>query len=134
MSCDGLEDSAVRIYKGRDNAVTVIPYSDLSALVNYDMSDPITRVLTNADVIDDTIVGNSIIGDSNIDPLLVYWNDDTLVDGSPQWRIYCKVGLYTGIVAGTYTLRITIFDAAHPNGLVLPDTDEDLIVIIEDLP
>ena len=133
MSCNG-EDSAVRIYKGRDNAVTVIPYSDLSALVNYDMSDPTTRVLTNADILYDEIVGNSVVGDSAIDPLLVYWDDDTLVNNVPQWRISCKVGLYTGIVAGTYTLRITIFDAAHPNGLVLPDTDEQLLVIIEDLP
>jgi hypothetical protein len=133
MSCDG-EDSAVRIYRTRDNAVSVIPYSDLSAGTNYDLSDPTTRILTNADVAGDETVGNSVVGDSAVDPLLVYWDDDTLVAGVPQWRIYCKVGLYTGIVAETYTLRITIFDAAHPNGLVLPDTDEQLLVIVEDLP
>ena len=132
MSCS--TEVSVRLYKDRDNAVTVIPYSDLSALVNYDMSDPTTRVLTNADVAGDTQVGNSVIGDSAIDPLLVYWDDNTLVNNLPQWRIYCKVGLFTNIVAGAYTLRITIFDAAHPNGLVLPDTDEDLVVIVEDLP
>ena len=133
MSCS-TEENTVRLYITRDNAVTVIPYADLSAMVNYDMSDPTTRVLTNADVAGDTQVGNSIVGDSAIDPALVFWNNSTLVNNVPQWRIYCKVGLYTNIVAGTYTLRITIFDADHPNGLVLPDTDEDLVVIIEDLP
>jgi hypothetical protein len=128
-------NEAVVIYKGRDNAVTVIPYADLTADVNYDMT-AVTRVLTNADVEGDEIVGNSVIGDSDFDPLLVYWNDDTIVGSTPQWRIYCKVGLYdTGTIpAGTYTLRITIFDPTHPNGLVLPDTESALLVTIVDLP
>jgi hypothetical protein len=128
-------NEAVVIYKGRDNAVTVIPYADLTADVNYDMT-AVTRVLTNADVEGDETVGNSVIGDSDFDALLVYWNDDTIVGSTPQWRIYCKVGLYANgtIPAGTYTLRITIFDPTHPNGLVLPDTESALLVTIVDLP
>jgi hypothetical protein len=133
MSCN---TDAIIVYRTRDNAVTVIPYSDITAGVNYDMSDPTTRVLTNADVVGDTTVGNSVVGDSDIDPLLVYWNNDTIVDGNPQWRIYCKVGLYDSgnITPATYLLRVTIFDAAHPNGLVLPDPDEALLITVMDLP
>ena len=132
MSCEG-DEVVVTLYKDRDNAVTIIPYSNFAELTNYDMT-AVTRVVADADVAGDEIVGNSIIGDSDVVPLLVYWNDDTLVEGTPEWRIYCKVGLFTGIAAGDYTLRITLYDPTHPNGLVLPDSDSALLVTIVDFP
>ena len=122
----------VVLYKDRDNAVTVIPYSDLPNRVNYDMT-AVTRVVANADLITSLAVGDSIVGDSDVTQA-VFWNDDTIINGVAQWRIYCKVGLFTGIVAGEYTLRITVFDPDHPNGLVLPGSDEFLHIIIKDLP
>ena len=122
----------VVLYKDRDNAVTVIPYSDLPNRVNYDMA-AVTKVVANADLLTSTTVGDSIVGDSTA-TTAVFWNDDTVIDGVPQWRIYCKVGLFTGIQAATYTLRITVFDPDHTNGLVLPGSDKFLHIIIVDLP
>lgn len=120
----------VKLYLSRDNAVTVVPYSDYSERVNYDMT-AVTRVVANADLLNDVTVGNSVTGDSDTDPNKVFWDNNNTAN---EWRIYAKVGLFTGIVAGTYTVRITIYDPNHPNGLVLPDSDSALQVEIVALP
>jgi len=120
----------VTLYKDRDNAVTVVPYSNLSELVNYDMTD-VTNVEAYADLTTSTTVGDGYSANYLDDPLKVYWDNN---NPDAQWRIYCKVGLFSNIVAGEYTLRITIYDPDHPNGLVLPDSDSALIVTIVDLP
>jgi len=120
------------LYKDRDNAVTVIPYSNMTERVVYDMT-AVTRVVANADLLISTTVGDSVVGDSDVTPA-VFWNDDTLVDGVAQWRIYAKVGLFSGIQAAEYTLRITLYDPSHPNGLVLPGTDTSLYIVVRDLP
>jgi hypothetical protein len=121
---------ALTLYKNRDNAVTIVPYSDFSEAINYDMTDTI-KVVANADLVGSTTVGDSIEIDSNHVSNAVAWTND---NPSAEWRIYCKVGLFPAIAAGTYTLRITIYDAEHPNGLVLPDTDSALLITIVDLP
>jgi hypothetical protein len=131
MSCD--YTVPLKLYKGRDNAVTIVPYSDFSERINYNMTT-VTRVVANADLVGDLTVGNSVVGDSAVVPLLVFWNNVAIVDGLPQWRIYCKVGMFTGIAAATYTLRITLYDPIHTNGLVLPDTDSTLQITIVELP
>ena len=128
MVCDYM--TATKLYLTRDNAVTVVPYSDYSERVNYDMT-LVTRVIANADLLTSVTSGDSIVGDSAVVPLLVYWNNTNDLD---EWRIYCKVGLFTGIAAGTYTLRITLFDPDHPNGLVIPGTETELQVEIVGLP
>lgn len=120
------------LYKDRDNAITIVPYSNMSESINYDMT-AVTKVVANADLATSTVVGDSIVGDSSVTQA-VYWDDLAVVDGVPQWRIYCKIGLFTGIVAGEYILRITIFDPDHPNGLVLPGMESSLRVTIADLP
>lgn len=131
MSCDdGGYTVSVKLYKDRDNAVGIIPYSDITTLENYDMTD-VTRVTAHADATDSTTVGDAIAGDSAIDPLKVYWDNN---NADTQWRIYAKVGLFDSIVAGEYTLRITIYDPDNVNGLVLPDTDSALLITIVDLP
>ena len=129
MSCDNYI-VPVKLYLGRDNAVTVVPYSDYSERVNYDMTT-VTRVVADADLVGDVTVGNPVTGDSDVDPNKVFWDDN---NAAGEWRIYCKVGLFTGIAAGTYTVRITIYDSNHPNGLVLPDSDSALQVEIVALP
>ena len=134
MTCDDYAFVADwKLYIGRDNAITVIPYCDFANLVNYDMT-AVTRVVANADLINTSVVGDSVVGDSAIDPSLVWWDEVTNDDGEQEWRIYCKVGLFTGIAAATYLVRITIFDPAHPNGLVLPETDSTLQVTVVGLP
>jgi hypothetical protein len=124
--------TTVTLYKDRDNAITIIPYADTVTLENYDMSTA-TRVVVNADDVSSTTVGDSFVGDSDVTQA-VYWDDTALVDGVAQWRIYAKVGLFTGIVAGEYNLRFTIYDTNHPNGLVLPHLDTPLHVNMVDLP
>jgi len=133
MSCAFGEEVEVTLYLGRDNAVSVVPYSDVVALENYDMTD-VTRVTADADLTSSVSVGDAVTGDSAVDADLVYWDQITNDDGDLEWRIYCKVGLFTGIAAGEYTLRITIYDPDHPNGLVLPGTESSLIVTVVDLP
>ena len=131
MSCDDYTYETITLYRLRDNAVTIVPYSDLAALVNFDMSDPATIVVANADIVGDVIVGNSIEVDSDDPSGLVYFNN---TNPESEWRIYCKVGMFPLITAATYTLRITIIDTDNPNGLVLPGTDLTLQIIIVDLP
>lgn len=130
MSTHGCS-TAIKLYKGRDNAITIIPYSDVVELVNYDMTG-VTRVTAHADLTTSTTVGDAIVADSpSVDPTVLYWDTS---NPEAEWHIYCKVGLFTGIAAGEYTLRITIYDIDHPNGLVLPDTDVSLRITIVDLP
>ncbi len=128
MSCDSTvlyQDATV--YVNNDNAVVVKPYSNYASRINYDMT-PVTKVVAVADLATSTVSGDGVTGDSSIDPLLVFWNNTT--DPSDDWLIYCKVGRFTGIVAGVYTLRITIYDPDHINGYVLPDTAESLRVTV----
>jgi hypothetical protein len=122
-----------KLYKDRDNAVVVVPYANITDMTNYDMTD-VTRVTAHADPIDSTVVGDAIIGDSDVQvggADVVYWN---ATNTDAQWRIYCKVGLFDTIYAGDFTLRVTLYDPAHPNGLVLPDSESSLTINIVDLP
>ena len=128
MSCD--LSATNTLYVDRDNALAVIPYSDIVQRINYDMTD-VTRVLVEADPVGSTSSGDATEGDSAVDADLVTWADNNPED---QWRIYCKVGLFTGIEAGEYVLRITLFDSDHPNGLVLTDPDNALLVTLVGLP
>ena len=98
MSCDSTvlyQDATV--YVNNDNAVVVKPYSNYASRINYDMT-PVTKVVAVADLATSTVSGDGVTGDSSIDPLLVFWNNTT--DPSDDWLIYCKVGRFTGIVAG----------------------------------
>ena len=128
-SCDDsvlYQDATV--YVGNDNAVVIKPYSKYTERVNYDMAG-VTRVVAVADLITSTTTGDGVTGDSAADPLLVFWNNT-----SGEWLIHCKVGRFTGIVAGVYTLRITIYDPEHAAGYVIPDTAESLRVTVVDIP
>lgn len=132
MSCDdGVMYNDATVYLGNENAVVIKPYSDYASRTNYDMS-AVTRVTAAADLVSSTATGDAIIGDSAIDSVLVFWNDTTDPEG--EWLIHCKVGRFTGMVAGVYTLRITIYDPDHLLGWVLPDTAESLRVTVVDIP
>ncbi len=113
-------------YLGLDNAVSIIPYSDYSDRVNWDMSTT-TRVDVSADLTTSVATGDDITADSTNDPTLVWYNQDA--DG--VWQIHMKVGLFVGITAGEWKLRVSIVDAVNTNGVVIAD---DLLVTVVDIP
>jgi hypothetical protein len=106
------------VYLGYDNAVTVVPYEDISERTYYDMSQA-TTVTVSADPSPNIAQGDAISATSDDAPTTVWWEQ---VGTTDEWRIHMKVGLFVGMVAGDYTLRIIITDAGHPNGLVLTDS------------
>jgi hypothetical protein len=106
------------VYLGYDNAVTVVPYEDITARKYYDMSAA-TTVTVVADPSPNTIQGDGFTATSDDNPTTVWWEQ---VGTTDEWRIHMKVGLFVGMVAGDFNLRIIITDAGHPNGLVLTDT------------
>lgn len=127
MSCDF--ETTTEVYIGHDNAVVVIPYSDITERINYDMTE-VTEVTASADLTTSVIEGDDITASSADVPITVWW---TQVDvaGTLEWRIYLKVGLFVGITAGEYKVRIVIIDPTYSNGLVLAD---DLLVDVVDVP
>ena len=120
--CDYGYESVSTVYVGFDNAVTVVPYSDITARTVYDMST-VTEVTASVDLSTSVTTGDDITASSNDNPTTIWWDQ---TDG--EWRIHFKIGLFVGIVAGTYDLRIVIIDTAHPNGLVLTDSVPVVVV------
>lgn len=106
------------VYIGHDNAVTVVPYSDISARTYYDMTTA-SQVTASADLTSSIVGGDNYTASSDDIPTTIWWEQ---VGTTEEWRIHLKVGLFVGIPAGEYTLRIIIIDATHTNGLVLTDT------------
>jgi len=125
MAC---EDYALvtKVYKGHDNPVIVVPYSDISERVFYDMTD-VTSVDVSADLTSSVVTGDDISASSTDDPVTIWWANTS---GS-EWRIYIKVGMFVGIAAGSYKLRVVIFEPDFPNGIVIAD---DLLVDVVDIP
>ena len=117
--------SAEQVYLGHDNVVSIIPYSDVSARTNYDMS-AVTLVEASADLVASVTTGDDITADSDDVPATVWWN---LV--GTEWQIHMKVGLFTGITADSYKVRVVITDPDNLNGLVIAD---DLLVDVVDVP
>ena len=130
MTCD-YEFSAgteATVYLGYDNAVTLVPYEDISERTFYDMSQA-TGVTVQADPSPNLVQGDSISATSADVPTTVWWEQ---VGTTDEWRLHIKVGLFVGMVAGEYLLRVIIFDAAHPNGWIL--TDADVVVTVVGTP
>lgn len=117
-------ESVNTVYTGHDNAVTVVPYADIRERTHYDMST-VTRVDASADLITSTTTGDDITASSNDVPTTIWWEQ---VGTTTEWRIHLKVGLFTGIAAGEYKLRIVLYDTTHTNGLVL--TDETRVDVV----
>lgn len=126
MSDCGYE-SVSTVYLGYDNAVTVVPYSDIQQRTYFDMSGT-TSVTVQADPDPNVTQGDAISATSDDVPTTVWWEQ---VGTTDEWRIHIKVGLFVGMVAGTYNLRIIIFEPAYANGLVLTD---DVNVEVVDTP
>lgn len=118
--------TAESVYLGYDNAVSIIPYSDYSEQINYDMTN-VTIVTVSADLTSSVTTGDDVVTDSDAVPLVVWWNQDS----GGVWQIHMKVGLFVGIAAGSYKLRVAITDPEHTNGLVIAD---DLLVDVVDVP
>lgn len=111
------------VYLGHDNAVSVVPYEDIVARTIYDMTD-VTVVTASVDLVDSTITGDNITASSVDVPTTIWWEQV-----GTEWRIHFKVGMFIGMVAGEYKLRIILYDPPHTNGLVL--TDEVLVTVVD---
>lgn len=120
-------DTTTTLYLGYDNAVTLVPYSDIVERTYYDMSN-VTLVRVVADDVLSTTTGDGFTALSSDIPATVYFEQ---VGTTAEWRIHIKVGLFVGITAGTYNLRVIAVEPAHPNGLVLTDNTK---VIVTDIP
>lgn len=111
------------VYLGHDNAVSVIPYSDISTRTVYDMTN-VTRVDASIDLITSVATGDDITASSDDVPTTIWWEQV-----GTEWRIHFKVGLFVGVAAGEYKLRIILYDPTHTNGLVL--TDEVRVDVVD---
>lgn len=114
-------ESVSSVYVGYDNAVTVVPYSDIVARTVYDMT-LVTRVDASVDLLTSTTIGDAVTASSDDAPTTIWWEQV-----GTEWRINFKVGMFVGIVAGEYKLRIIIVDPTHTNGLVIAD---DILVTV----
>jgi hypothetical protein len=126
-TCDYGYESLSTVYLGYDNAVTVVPYEDITARTYYDMSG-VTLVTVIADNVDSVVTGDGISATNGDVPTTVWFEQ---VGTTDEWRIHMKVGLFVGMVPATYDLRIIVTDAGHPNGLVLTDSVK---VVVVDVP
>lgn len=124
MACE--DYSVVSLaYLGHDNATIVIPYSDISARTNYDMTN-VTEVQVSLDLVASVTTGDDVEASSDAAGPLVWFDDN-----SGEWRIYFKAGMFSGVAAGEYKARIIIIEPSTPNGVVVCD---DLRVTVVDVP
>ena len=119
---------AEELYLGHDNAVTIIPYADIITRRNYDMS-AVTEVTATADLLTSVTSGDAISASTGDAPVTM-WFDQDAVDGT-IWYIHLRVGLFVGIAAGEYKVRVVLIEPSNPNGLVVAD---DLLVTVIDTP
>lgn len=124
MSCSSTDPEVT--YLGHDNAVTIIPYSNYAERENYDMS-AVTLVTASADLTSSATTGDDIAVDSDDSPTVVWWDQDA----DDNWQIHLKVGLFSGIAAGSYKIRVVIIEPSNSNGIVIAD---DLLVDVVDVP
>lgn len=122
MTCADYE-VVTSVYKGHDNPVVIVPYSDIAERTLYDMTD-VTEVTVSADLTTSAATGDDIEASSTDIPLTIWWAAAT-----EGWQIYMKVGMFVGITAGSYKLRVVIYEPDFPNGLVL--TDSLLVNVVE---
>ena len=127
-TCIGFTTST-EIYKGHDNVITIVPYSNMADMVNYDMTG-VSEVTVSADLVDSVATGDDITASSTDFPVTVWYVQD-IIDGETLWVINIKVGLFVGILAGEYKLRVVIIEPGAPNGLVIAD---DLLVTVVEVP
>jgi len=117
------------VYLGHDNAVTVVPYSDITERTVYDMS-VVTEVQASLDLLSSVSEGDDITASSNDAPITVWWEQVDVGTPDEEWRIHMKAGLFVGVTPGDYKLRIVLFDPPHTNGLVLTDSVQVTVVAV----
>jgi hypothetical protein len=116
-------------YLGHDNPVSIIPYSNYSERTNWDMAATID-VIVSADLVSSVATGDDIVMKASVNPTIVFFNQ-VLIKKVLVWQIHMVVGMFTGIAAGEYKLRVIIEDAVNTNGIVIAD---DLLVTVVDVP
>jgi hypothetical protein len=125
MSCN--YEDVTSLYLGYDNAVTLVPYSDITERIYYDMTN-VTLVTVVADSTSSTATGDGITMDSDDVPQVIWFEQ---IGTTEEWRINVKLGLFTAITPDTYKLRVIATEPTHPNGLVLTD---EVVVTVVDVP
>lgn len=98
------------LFLGADNALVVTPIENGLPM---DLSTT-TDVVVAADPEGSTVTGDAITASSSLQA-----NNVVVSDADGTWRVYAKLGNFTGMVAGDYRVRVTVFNATHPNGLVV---------------
>ena len=112
------------VYLGYDNAVTIVPYEDITERTYYDMTG-VTLVTVIADSIDSVTTGDGISATNGDSPTTVWFEQ---IGTTEEWRIHMKVGLFVNMVPDTYNLRVIVTDATHTNGLVLTNSVQVAVV------
>lgn len=96
----------IKVFVGHGNITALEPYADVVAGEKLDMSG-VTKV--------EVCVG-SVTSDSDAEPTAIIWTQDP---DTGDWEINLRLGLLPGIVVGEQDVRVVVFDADYPNGLVL---------------
>ena len=107
--------STLTTYLGYDNLTTVVPYADVDAGTNYDMTD-VTEVRAKVDVSGSTIAEDALEMSSLDTPVTITWDN-----ASGDWQIYLAIGRFPGLTAGKFKLRVIVVEPLYPNGLVIAD-------------
>lgn len=95
-----------KVFIGHGNITALEPYSDVVAGEKMDLSG-ITKI---------AVCVGSVTSDSDLEPTAIAWEQDATTD---DWVIHLKLGLIPSIVEGEQDVRVTVYDAEYPNGLVL---------------
>lgn len=98
--------SPTNVFIGHGNITALEPYADVVAGEKLDMSG-VTKI--------EVCVG-AVTSDSDVAPAAIIWTQDP---DTGDWEINLRLGLIPSIVEGVQDVRVTVFDADYPNGLVL---------------
>jgi len=104
------------VYLLRDNPVSIIPYSDYSKRIVWDMSGT-TDVLVTVDNVDSTTPGDAIEVSSSSSPSLIQIIDD----GEGGWQINMLIGMFPALTVGEKRVGVVIYDTLNTNGIVVVD-------------
>lgn len=96
------------VYKGHDNEVVYELYADVVTEEPFDLG--VTHKIA-------VYMGDESYADSDTNPDAV--QSELREDG--VWLARIKLGLVPAIATGDYDLRVVVFTAANPNGVVMLD-------------
>jgi hypothetical protein len=108
-----------RVYKGHGNLMTLIPYADVRASDLLDMSG-VTEVRV--------CVGSAPIASSTAMPSVIAWEQSDPDDSDSHWLLNLRLGMIPDIEPGEQNVRVVVYDADYPTGLVVTGCLNVLVV------